>query len=262
MSRHYGGRPGRPAYTYIGGGGFTPAVKGLIIANGSVFVLQILDGLAGGGGFLRSFGLTPADVAQRFFVWQLATYLFLHGGFFHIFFNMFVLWMFGGELERAWGPREFLKFYFVCGVGAGILSVIVNPGSVIPTIGASGAVYGVLLAYGVLFPDRIVYLYMIIPMPAKYFVMLIGGIAFLASLSSPGDGVAHIAHLGGMIFGYLYLRGFGGQRRGSYRTRRGWRERYEDWRRARLRRKFEVYYNRRRQAERDSEKDDPGKWPN
>jgi membrane associated rhomboid family serine protease len=129
--------------------------------------------------------------------------------------------------------------------------VLADPGSTIPTVGASGAIYGLLLAYGLLFPDRIIYLYMIIPMPAKYFVLLIGGIAFLASLGSPGDGIAHIAHLGGMIFAFLYLRTLGGRRRSRPA---GWREYYDKWRRQRLRRKFEAYYEKR-QAERD--RDEP-----
>lgn len=252
MSRYYRGYyGGRPTYTFIGGGGLPSGVRMLIIANAAVFVLQVLDSFAGGMGFLPSFGLVPAAVVERFFLWQLATYLFLHGGFFHILFNMFVLWMFGGELERTWGTREFFRFYFVSGIGAGITTVLADPGSTIPTVGASGAIYGLLLAYGLLFPDRIIYLYMIIPMPAKYFVLLIGGIAFLASLSSPGDGVAHFAHLGGMIFGFLYLRVFG-SRRASRAP--GWREYYEKWRRQRLRRKFEAYYEKRRA---DREREDP-----
>jgi membrane associated rhomboid family serine protease len=252
MSRYYrGDYAGRPTYTYIGGGGVPSGVRMLIVANVAVFVLQVLDGFAGGMSFLPSFGLIPAAVVERFHLWQLATYLFLHGGFFHILFNMFVLWMFGGELERTWGTREFLRFYLVCGVGAGITTVLADPGSTIPTVGASGAIYGLLLAYGLLFPDRIIYLYMIIPMPAKYFVLLIGGIAFLASLGSPGDGIAHIAHLGGMIFAFLYLRTLGGRRRSRPA---GWREYYDKWRRQRLRRKFEAYYEKR-QAERD--RDEP-----
>jgi membrane associated rhomboid family serine protease len=254
MSRYYRGSGGRPTYTLIGGGGFTPAVKALVIANVAVFVLQILDDVAGGTGFFSSFGLLPAAVIQRFFVWQLVTYLFLHGGVLHIALNMFILWMFGCELERTWGARGFLRYYFVCGVGAGILTVLADPGSTIPTIGASGAIYGLLLAYGMLFPTRIIYLYMIIPMQAKYFVLLIGTVTFLSSFSSGGGGgIAHIAHLGGMIFGYLYLRTFGGGRRSP---RPGWRDYYEKWRRERLRRKFEAYYDRR-QAERDRDPGDP-----
>src|SRR5690606_12189968 len=125
-------------------------------------------------------------VTENFYLWQLATYMFLHGGFMHILFNMFALWMFGGELERTWGTRPFVRFYLVCGIGAGITTVLATPGSVIPTIGASGAVYGILLAYGILFPDRIIYLYMILPIKAKYFVMIIGAITFLSSVGSTG----------------------------------------------------------------------------
>jgi membrane associated rhomboid family serine protease len=148
-----------------------------------------------------------------------------------------------------------VRFYFVCGIGAGLMTVLVNPGSTIPTIGASGAIYGLLLAYGLIFPTRIIYMYMIIPMPAKYFVLLIGGITFLASLSGPGDGIAHVAHLGGMVFGYLYLRGGFGRR--SRARGPGLRERYDAWRRARLRKKFDVYYDKRRG---EREKDDHDRW--
>ena len=249
---------GGPA-SYVGGGGFTRAIKALVIANGVVFALQIFDGIAGGGEFVQNFGLRPYSITHQFFLWQLVTYIFLHGGFFHILFNMFALWMFGGELERSWGSREFLRFFFVCGIGAGISSVLMEPNSMIPTIGASGAVYGILLAYGLLFPNRIIYLYMIIPMPAKYFVMMIGGIAFMASFSGGGGGVAHIAHLGGMVFGFLYLRRgkFGG-------VTRGIRDYYDRWRRERLRRKFDVYYNKRHkeQQRNDDDDDDGRRWRN
>lgn len=261
MSRgYYRGGPGnRPAYTYIGSGGFPPATKALVIANGVVFALQVFDGIAGGGAFVRNFGLQPYSITHDLYLWQLVTYIFLHGGFFHILFNMFALWMFGGELERTWGSREFLKFFFICGIGAGISSVLMEPNSTIPTIGASGAVYGILLAYGLLFPNRIIHLYMIIPIPAKYFVMMIGGIAFMSSFSGGGGGIAHIAHLGGMVFGFLYLRSgkVGG-------LTRGLRDYYDKWQRERLRRKFDVYYNKRQQ-ERDRNDDDDEKgrrWRN
>ena len=242
MSQNYRGYyGGRPTYTFIGGAGFTRAVKILVIINAIVFVLQIFDSMAGGNMFVGSFGLRPAAVTQGFFLWQLVTYIFLHGGFFHILFNMFALWMFGSELERLWGTREFVRFFFVCGIGAGVSTVIASPSSGIPTIGASGAIYGILLAYGLLFPDRLIYIYGIIPLQAKYFVMLIGGIAFLSSLGASGGGIAHIAHLGGMVFGYIYLRG------GRYMP--NLRDYYDRWRRERLRRKFEVYYNRRQDQE-------------
>ena len=255
LSRYYRGNyGGRPGYTATGGGGgFTRAVKTLVIANGIVFVLQVLDGVAGGGSFVANFGLRPAAVTGNFFIWQLATYIFVHGGFFHILLNMFVLWMFGGELERTWGTREFTRFFFICGIGAGISSVVVSPGSTIPIIGASGAVYGILLAYGLLFPNRLIYLYFLIPVPVKYFVIGIGVLSFISSISGTGGGVAHVAHLGGMVFGYLYLRG------GRYT--RSFRGIYDRWQRERLRRKFEVYYNRR-QDERNKDDDDWRRWKN
>ena len=251
-SRHFGGG-GRPSYTSIGGGGMGGAVKALLILNVAVFVLQMFDRFAGGGMLVNSFGLRPFDITQRFFLWQLVTYIFLHGSFMHILFNMFFLWMFGGELERTWGTREFYRFFFVCGIGAGVSTVIVGPSSEIPTIGASGAIYGILLAYGLLFPRRLIYIWGIIPIQARYLVMILGGIAFLSSFDQSSSGVAHVAHLGGMVVGYIYLRG------PRIRFRLGLRDRYDQWQRERLRRKFEVYYNRK-QAERERENKDPDHW--
>lgn len=240
MSRRY-------RYSSIGfGGGWTPAVKTIIITCTIVFFLQIFDGLAGGPSITRNFGLTPAMVTGNLYLWQLVTYIFLHGGFFHILFNMFALYMFGADLEQLWGTREFTKFFFICGVGAAIASVLVTPHSPIPIIGASGAIFGVLLAYGVLFPNRIIYLYMIIPITAKWFVIIIGAITFLSSLSATHSGVAYVAHLGGMGIGFLYLKG------GGLFSDFKWR--YERWQRSRLRRKFDVYYNERHRD------DDEPKW--
>lgn len=250
MSRHYGGYG--PSYRYVGGGpgGIPQAVRLILIICTVVFVLQVL----GGPILIGAFGLVPAQVVGSFEIWRLVTYIFLHGGFFHILFNLFAFWMFGSQLEQEWGRNEFLKYFFVCGVGAGISSVVADPFSPIPIIGASGAVYGILLAYGMYFPDRVILLYGIAPVKAKYFVIGIGAIAFLSAMGSGGGGgVAHMAHLGGMIVGFLYLK----TGRGT-----GLRDRYEHWRRQRLRRKFEVYYNQR-QAERDRErKNDPGRWTN
>jgi membrane associated rhomboid family serine protease len=256
MSRHHGGYG--PSYRYIGGGpgGVGQTVKLILIISTAVFVLQYLGGDAFNRVLIESFGLTPARVVGGFAVWQLGTYIFLHGGFFHILFNMFAFWMFGSQLEQEWAKHEFLKYFLITGIGAGISSVVVDPFSTIPIVGASGAVYGILLAFGMYFPDRQIYLYGIVPVRAKYFVIGIGAIAFLSAMGSGGGGVAHTAHLGGMIFGYLYLKS--GRRRGGWRLR----DRYEEWRRQRLRRKFDVYYNRR-QAERERErKDDPGRWRN
>ena len=252
MSRNYyrGYYGGRPTHSIIGGGGLTRAIKMILIICAVVYVLQTLGGRAFTSALITSFGLTPAAVVGSIAIWQLVTYIFLHGGFFHILFNMFALWMFGSELESTWGTREFVKFFFITGVGAGISSVIVSPSSTIPTIGASGSIYGILLAYGMLFPNRnIILIPFMIPVKVKYYVMFLGGMAFLASFSGGGGGVAHVAHLGGMVFGYLYLRGGGG-----YTTRL--REYYDQWKRERLRRKFEVYYNRRQeQKDRDNDED-------
>jgi len=170
---------------------------------------------------MLSFGLTPQAVFEQFHFWQPVTYLFLHGGLFHIVFNMLALWMFGVELERLWGSKAFIKYYFVTGIGAAVTVLFV---SLLPiasadqmyysvTIGASGAVYGVLLAFGLCYPDRPIYMYFLFPVPAKYFVMIIGAIIFFSSINDTNSGVSHEAHLGGLIAGYLYLRGGGvGQR--------------------------------------------------
>ena len=229
----------------------------ILIICAVVYVLQRLGGGPFQASLINSFGLTPAAVTRGLAVWQLVTYIFLHGGFFHILFNMFALWMFGTELERTWGTREFVRFFLVCGIGAGISSVLVSPNSTIPTIGASGSIYGILLAYGLLFPNRdLLLIPFMIPVKVKYYVMFIGGMAFLASVSGgSGGGVAHIAHLGGMIFGYLYLRGGGTGIAGRIR------ERHAAWKRERLRRKFEVYYNRRH-GEQDRDNEEGPRWKN
>ncbi|MEW5874027.1 MAG: rhomboid family intramembrane serine protease [Candidatus Zixiibacteriota bacterium] len=187
-------------------GAIPPAIKMLLIANGVMFLLQMMANSA----LVRYLGLTPAMVTGGA-VWQIFTYMFLHGGFMHILFNMFGLWMFGRDIEQAWGSREFLKYYLICGVGAGLVTVAALWGSNVPTIGASGAVYGILLAYGMLFPNRLVYLMFVIPIPAKYFVVLFGLLELVSSLQYSSDGIGHFTHLGGLAIGFLYLR-WGGRR--------------------------------------------------
>ncbi len=180
---------------------FSGAVRGLIIANIAVFFIQLLFPEMN-----SILGLVPVLVVKKYFIWQLFTYMFLHGGFFHLFFNMFVLWMFGSEIESIWGRNEFLKYYFITGVGAGIVYVIVKHNSVIPTIGASGAVYGLLLAFGLTFPNRYVYLYFFLPIKAKFLVLIFGCIEFFSAFSGSRDNIAHFAHLGGLLVGFLYLK--------------------------------------------------------
>jgi len=184
----------------------TPVVKKLIIANVAVFVIQILFSRVFHIYLSSYFGLVPKYVYTKFTVWQIFSYLFLHGSFFHILINMFVLWMFGCELERYWGSREFLFYYFITGVGAGIFSIIADLNSTIPIIGASGAIYGILTAFGIIFPNRLIYIYFIIPIRAKYFVIIFGIITFLSAFSSSATGIAHFAHLGGMVIGFIYLK--------------------------------------------------------
>ena len=182
----------------------TPAVKNLLLANIAVFILQSLAPSLEGF-LIMYFGLVPRLAFEHLFIWQFVTYMFLHGGFGHIFFNMFALWMFGVELESNWGTKDFLKYYFLTGIAAGISTALFSWGSTIPTIGASGAVYGILAAYALFFPDRYVYLYLLFPIKMKYLAVILGLIEFL-SLRHGGTNIAHAAHLGGMVIGYFYLR--------------------------------------------------------
>lgn len=184
-----------------------PAIKTLIALNAAVFMIQAL-----GYPLIAKLGLIPERVAQwplpEF--WRLATYLFLHGGFFHLLFNLFALWMFGMPVESQWGGREFVKYYFLCGVGGALATVAtsfaLHQNPLIPVIGASGPVYGLLVAFAMLYPDAVIYLYFLIPMKAAHFALLFGAIEFFLGASSATPGVARFAHLGGMITGYLYIR--------------------------------------------------------
>ena len=209
-----------------------------MIANVAAFLVSLVL-----PAITLAFGLRPADIFGRLHVWQPITYMFLHAGIFHILFNMLALWMFGVELERTWGSRYFLQYYFVCGVGAAMTTVLLSfvPGAFGEqlyyslTIGASGAVYGVLLAYALYFPNRPIYYMMIFPLPAKVFVAIIGAISLLSSMSGPGGGIAHTTHLGGLVAGYLYLKG------GRIHLLSEIKYRYLKWRINRMRRKFDVY---------------------
>jgi membrane associated rhomboid family serine protease len=223
----------------FGPGPLTPVIKLLIIANVVTFVV---DYLVPSAGLSRTFGLSPRDVLTKLHVWQPLTYMFLHAGFSHILFNMLALWLFGVELERMWGTKFFAKYYFVCGVGAAAttLAFSLMPGSIGSqlfnslTIGASGAVYGILLAYALYFPNRPIYVYMIFPIPAKYFVMIMGGISLLSSIGG-GGGIAHTTHLGGLIVGYFYLKGTRIHLLSEIQYR------FLKWRINRMRKKFDVY---------------------
>jgi len=239
----------RPSSAYgsslssFGPGPVSTTLKALIGANVIVFVAQALSPVVA-----ELFGLHPAWVIaapsrlapeHSFWLWQTATYMFLHAGIFHILFNMLALWMFGAELERIWGTRYFLKFYFVTGIGAGALTVIV---SLLPfarqlqganIIGASGAIYGLLLAYAMYFPDRPILL-LVFWVPAKWCVAILGAIALFSSLSDAG-GVANATHLGGLLIGYLMLKG------PRLHPISELKYRYLKWKINRVRKKFDVY---------------------
>ncbi|MCP4727783.1 MAG: rhomboid family intramembrane serine protease [bacterium] len=192
-------------YRFGFGGGLTSAVRKLIIINVIIFLVQMISPVFYNY-FVRYFGLVPYDLLHKAFIWQLGSYMFLHGGFFHILFNMFFLWMFGSEIEREWGTKEFYKYYFITGIGAGVFNVLFQPNSTIPIVGASGAIYGLLVAFGMMYPNRPILFMFLFPIPAKIFVIFMGVFAFFSAFNSQGDNIAHFAHLGGLVVGYLYLQ--------------------------------------------------------
>lgn len=208
---------------------FLPVVvKNLLIINAIMFLADVV---------LARFGIDLSNIlglhffmASDFHVHQLFTYMFMHGNFSHLFFNMFALWMFGSTLENIWGPKRFLLFYILCGIGAGLIQEGVQyivyarqlaqyqnvnmGGTIIPmaqylnyltTVGASGAIYGLLLAFGMMFPNSMIYLYFLMPIKAKWFVIGYAVIELLNGLGAPGDHVAHFAHLGGMLVGLIII---------------------------------------------------------
>ena len=185
----------------------------LLIANGLIFALQQMSPRF----MMINFALWPATHSQSpFMPWQLLTYGFLHGNLTHIAFNMFGLWMFGQDLERLWGPKRFLNYFLVCVVGAGIIQLLVAgfQGGLYPTVGASGGLFGLLLAYGLTFPNRIVVpLFPPIPMRAITFVIVFGLLELYLGVSGNAPGIANFAHLGGMLVGLLMLRFWGRRRR-------------------------------------------------
>ena len=195
MTRPFGHEP-------MSFGRMLPGVKALVVANAAVYLLSVLAGPE----FYRHFGLVPRLVIYDRWVWQVFTYMFVHGSFLHVFFNLFMLWMFGMAVEGQWGTREFVKFYFICGLGVAAVALLIGPNSSVPLIGASGAIYGLLVAFAMLYPEAVVYLYFFIPIKAAHMAILCGVIEFVAMATDATPGVARFAHLAGMIIGYLYIR--------------------------------------------------------
>ncbi|MCB0702967.1 MAG: rhomboid family intramembrane serine protease [Ignavibacteriae bacterium] len=201
-------------------GMFPPVIKFILMLNVAVFILQYLvmellyfGGLPLSAYFFNYFALQTTNFSfsfaeNSFWPWQLITFQFMHGGLWHLFFNMFAIWMFGIELENSWGSRRFLFYYLLTGIGAGLVQLAIHAG---PTIGASGGVFGVLLAFGMLNPDRKIFIFPIfIPIKAKYFVMIYAGIELFLGITGSSDGIAHLAHVGGAATGFLLIK-FGDQ---------------------------------------------------
>ncbi len=201
--RPYSNYQGSPGGFRIGPGSISPMIKYLIIANGVIFLLQGFSSIR----LESTFGLVPAKIFSDFpnnlyCLYQTFTYMFFHAGFFHILFNMFVLWMFGTEIEYKWGSKAFLKYYFYCGFGGAFLSLIFNHNLAHPIIGASGAIYGILAAYWLMFPNRMILIFFMFPMKVRWAIPFLAILNFVAS----GPHVAHLAHLGGALVGLAYMR--------------------------------------------------------
>ncbi|HYG99493.1 MAG TPA: rhomboid family intramembrane serine protease [Terriglobales bacterium] len=257
--RSYGGRSFGGGTMSLGFPPFTRVIKWLIIINASIYLLMLIVGGVAPqvAGFIQGYGgLVPAAVTQGW-IWQLVTYLFLHSGLFHILFNMLTLWMFGSALESTWGDKQFLEFYFFCGIGAAFVTIAVAYAALFPTlqflglspltltIGASGAIYGVMVAFAMLYGDQE---FMMFPLPftirAKYLVAILIFISLAQALGgSRGQTVAQFAHLGGAFFGWIYIRFL--PRRGlrflASERYYGIRNSYYRWKRRRAARKFQVY---------------------
>ena len=218
---------------------FPAGVKWLLIINTAIFGLKLILDQLGHGDVLLLFALIPQTIVHSFTIWQPVTYMFLHAGISHILFNMLTLYWFGPDLERTWGFQRFMKFYFVCGIGAGICVLLVDliSGNMMSrTVGSSGAIYGLILAYGLLFPDRTILFFFILPMKVRHFVWIMGILAFYFSISGDASGVSNVAHLGGLLVGYVYMKMRVSSVDKGYLMRR-----YQQWKLQRAKKKFQVY---------------------
>lgn len=187
--------------------GLPKTTKALISAAAFVFVLEL---------FAKRYvvyflGLAPAKVLSDFWIWQTVSYIFVHGNFWHFFFNMLMLWIFGSVMENAMGKKEFLKYFLVTGAGAGIITILFSPHSYVPVVGASGSIYGLMIAFAVYYPDAKVYLYFLLPVSSRQMVFFLVVLELAMSFSGANPHVANIAHLGGMLVGYLYIKAAAGR---------------------------------------------------
>ena len=179
----------------------SPWVKRLILANAVAFVLLYWVRVIPWEATVAYLGFNVSEVYKE--PWTIITYMFVHAGFLHVFFNMLMLFFFGPPLEEQWGQKEFIKYYLICGVGGALFTLLFGGGTI---VGASGAIYGVMLAYALNWPDSLIWIYAIFPVKAKYLVLFLGALSFFFAFAGRADGIAHFAHLGGLVVGYVYLK--------------------------------------------------------
>ena len=235
-----------PTHIQFGPGGISPAVKAILIACAAVFLVSLVAQEA----VLTWLGLSPVVVVHELRIWQPVTYIFVHAGVMHLAFNMLIIWMFGVELERLWGTRAFTKFFFICGVTAGLATLAI---ALLPidaawrertylgvTVGASGAIYGLLYAWARAFPYRTVLMFLIFPMQARWFVAILIAIDFaIAAQTRLSSGTAHLAHFAGLLAAYVYLNKGSGRGPGGLVAEIKYR--YLKWKMNQLRKKFDVH---------------------
>lgn len=189
----------------------TKTVKALLIANFIIFLIQHITDQFFGGNFIGIFGLVPSHVVGDFWIWQLASYSFLHGDVMHFFLNMLMFLFVGSEIETTWGQARFLKYYFFCVISAGVayvlMQLLITGGVSTPMVGASGGIFGLLTAYGILFGERTLLFMLLFPMKAKHFIWVLAGVQMMTLVFSPAGRLSSLAHLVGMGAGFAYLWG-------------------------------------------------------
>jgi len=235
-------RSGYDSVMSFGGLRMTPWVKRLILANAVAFILLYWVQVIPWETTVAFLGFNVAEVYRE--PWTIITYMFVHAGFLHVFFNMLMLFFFGPPLEERWGGREFIKYYAICGVGGALFTLIFGGGTI---VGASGAIYGIMLAYALNWPDSLIWIYAIFPVKAKYLVLFLGALSFFFAFSGPADGIAHFAHLGGLVVGFVYLK-------------KGWEveARWNALKKRVRKRKFSVIPGGRDSERKKNRKGDPG----
>jgi membrane associated rhomboid family serine protease len=206
----------------------TPRTIKILIYINAAFYIAYLVCMAAGINITTLLGVVPYLVLKKYYVWQFVTYMFMHGSVFHLLFNMLMLWMLGTELYIVWGNFFFIKYYFICGIGAGLAVVLLsflNPSSLmVPTIGSSGAIFGLLLAYGLIFKNRVLYVFGLIPVKALKLVVIMGAIELVSLFSQENSSISHLAHLGGLVTGFAYLRIKTWQRKISAKRYQRWEQ--------------------------------------